>query len=353
LLDPGEGDDLMGPYSVYGEEGDDVILAGPGADWMSGGAGVDTLSYADRTTAQDVHLDDETSSGGVEDGSDAAWRDKIGTDVENLIGGSAGDTLTGNASQNTLEGNGGGDTLTGLGASDSFFGGAGSDTLNARDGVADTVNCGTETDTGNADGVDTLTACEFLPDTDADGVPEASDACPTGAAEGADHDGDGCKDDLEDSDDDNDTVADDSDLCHFSALAGPDTDGDGCKDAGEDANDDNDSLADTVDSCDTIFAAPPSGCPVQERALTLKYSARKKKFGGELTAPSPACRAGEEVTITKTNGTVVGTARTSDGGSYSLRKKARRGKYFATVAEHVEPDVAACSAAVSQTTKVK
>jgi hypothetical protein len=88
-----------------------------------------------------------------------------------------------------------------------------------------------------------------IPDSDSDGVPDATDSCPTGAASGLDTDGDGCKNDAEDADDDNDTITDTSDACPTGASAGLDTDGDGCKNTNEDADDDNDTVGDTTDDC--------------------------------------------------------------------------------------------------------
>jgi serralysin len=54
--------------------------------------------------------------------------------IENAIGGSGNDKITGNVGQNTLEGNGGNDKLTGLDGADSLDGGAGSDTLKGGKG---------------------------------------------------------------------------------------------------------------------------------------------------------------------------------------------------------------------------
>lgn len=77
------------------------------------------------------------NDGGVEDGP-VGFRDTLAPTVENLTGGSGNDSLTGNDLANVLVG--------GLGA-DSLFGLAGVDTLNAADGIADTViDCGADTD---------------------------------------------------------------------------------------------------------------------------------------------------------------------------------------------------------------
>jgi Ca2+-binding RTX toxin-like protein len=54
-------------------------------------------------------------------------------DIENGIGGSGNDTLTGNDLANELTGNGGNDTLNGNRGNDTLRGGAGNDTLNGGD----------------------------------------------------------------------------------------------------------------------------------------------------------------------------------------------------------------------------
>ncbi len=91
------------------------------------------------------------------------------------------------------------------------------------------------------------------PDTDADGVPDADDLCPEGARNWpsnpeTDHDGDGCRDSDEDTDDDNDGILDSDDACPQGLLTGPDHDTDGCRDD-EDEDDDNDGAPDEYDEC--------------------------------------------------------------------------------------------------------
>jgi hypothetical protein len=97
----------------------------------------------------------------------------VRSDVENVTGGTFGDTLTGSAAANVLRGGGGGDTLDGKGGADQLFGEGGDDTIRARDGVADTIDCGDGNDTVQADAQDTVIACETVayPDGDGDGSP--------------------------------------------------------------------------------------------------------------------------------------------------------------------------------------
>ncbi len=114
---------------------------------------------------------------------------------------------------------------------------------------------------GRADSVDE--------DDDNDGVnDDHPDLCSTGETDwtsngDTDHDGDGCQDSNEDTDDDNDGVNDDHpDECSkgvtgWTSNAGNDNDGDGCRDSDEDddrgqgTDRDNDEVDDRFDQCPT------------------------------------------------------------------------------------------------------
>lgn len=95
-------------------------------------------------------------------------------------------------------------------------------------------------------------------DDDNDGVEDMSDDCQTGHLDWisesiTDYDGDGCHDSIEDDDDDNDGISDSSDSCQygatFTSTAATDRDGDGCQDSSEDNDDDNDGIQDLADDC--------------------------------------------------------------------------------------------------------
>src|SRR5207247_409487 len=92
-----------------------------GDDTLSGGAGTDTVTYASRTNPVTATLG--TASGNGEPGLSES--DNLNADIENLTGGSAGDTLTGSSANNTLTGNGGDDTLDGGTGNDNLVGGTG------------------------------------------------------------------------------------------------------------------------------------------------------------------------------------------------------------------------------------
>jgi Ca2+-binding RTX toxin-like protein len=137
----GPGNDTIiggdGNDTLNGDAGNDTFDEGSapnGADTINGGAngavavnGVlgDTVSYAGRTAAVVVTLDGASHSG---------EGDKVMVDVENVIGGSAGDTITGSAVDNVLSGGDGNDTILGGAGNDTLRGGDGNDILHGDDG---------------------------------------------------------------------------------------------------------------------------------------------------------------------------------------------------------------------------
>ena len=153
--------------TLSGGSGDDTLQGGGGTDNLQGGAGADTASYAERGAADALTVTlDGTANDGV-----GAENDAIATDVENVIGGAGGDTLTGSDGPNTIEGGDGNDTITGLGGIDTLRGGAGDDLLKALDGTGETVDCGDGAgDRSEYDAADTLIGCEVnAADADGDG----------------------------------------------------------------------------------------------------------------------------------------------------------------------------------------
>ena len=106
---------------------------------MRGGADFDTVTYADRRSA--VVADQDGQAG--DDGEPAVGEgDTVGVDVEGLVGGSAGDTLTGNANPGRLDGGAGNDVLDGRLGADNLIGGP---------GAADTVDYSARTAAVTAD----------------------------------------------------------------------------------------------------------------------------------------------------------------------------------------------------------
>src|SRR5262249_28797634 len=107
----------QGNDTLYGGTGNDVLVGGSGAGVLDGGDGIDTASYETSNTAVVADLSLPVFNSG-----DAAGDRYIS--IENLIGGSGNDTLTGDWQDNVLEGGPGGDVLDGGGSAIfSFLGG--------------------------------------------------------------------------------------------------------------------------------------------------------------------------------------------------------------------------------------
>ena len=106
-----------------------LIRGGAGADILDGGGGADTVDYRDKTLAVVATLNGAADAivriGGVNE-------DTI-RNFENLLGGSAGDTLTGDNLANFLSGNDGADFLAGGLGADVLDGGAGIDSADFRE----------------------------------------------------------------------------------------------------------------------------------------------------------------------------------------------------------------------------
>ena len=120
-----DGNDSMtggaGADSLDGGEGNDILEGGAGADTLTGGNGIDTVSYASAGAGVVVVL------GGVSTGGDAAGDTMSG--IEQVLGSSFADTITGDADANTMWGLGGDDILIGGFGADILKGGAGNDSF--------------------------------------------------------------------------------------------------------------------------------------------------------------------------------------------------------------------------------
>ena len=120
----GGGDD-----ELTGGAGDDVLVGGAGADALRAGAGEDFL-FAD---ADDLTAGLDGGAGEdmvVFTGSEAVSFDAASHNVERVVAGAGGDTLTaGGSAGYYLDGGGGDDTVTGGAGGDVIVGGAGADAL--------------------------------------------------------------------------------------------------------------------------------------------------------------------------------------------------------------------------------
>lgn len=99
-----------------------LLTGNAGNNAFNGGLGSDTVSYAAARVPVTVSLA-ITGAQATGAGSDTL------TGIENLIGGTAGDRLGGNAQANRLAGGGGADTLAGAAGKDILTGGPGADSF--------------------------------------------------------------------------------------------------------------------------------------------------------------------------------------------------------------------------------
>ena len=110
--------------TLYGLDGDDLIAGGKKDDSLYGGDDVDTVVYSSTTQGVVVNLAlTEDHAKGAEIGTDQI------ADVENVVGGSGNDLITGNAAANFLSGGAGNDFLQAGAGDDVVEGGEGDDTL--------------------------------------------------------------------------------------------------------------------------------------------------------------------------------------------------------------------------------
>ncbi|MDD2949815.1 MAG: hypothetical protein PHU29_03405, partial [Sulfuricurvum sp.] len=121
---------------IRGYNGDDTINGGGGNDTIDGGNGMDTVSYATAAGGVSVALSNTSAQNTGSAGID------ILMSIENIIGSSYDDVLTGNTGDNTISGGVGNDTIDGGLGHDTIDGGVGDDTLDGGDGI-DTLSYAT------------------------------------------------------------------------------------------------------------------------------------------------------------------------------------------------------------------
>lgn len=121
------GDDTLdggaGGGELYGYSGNDVLYGGSGNDNIDGGDGDDTVVYAG--AASGVTLDFNNT--GWQNTGGAGWDRVVG--VEDIVGSSFNDALTGNFLENVIEGSAGDDYIDGDSGDDVLYGGDGNDVL--------------------------------------------------------------------------------------------------------------------------------------------------------------------------------------------------------------------------------
>jgi Ca2+-binding RTX toxin-like protein len=155
IISAGNGGDTLNgggdSDALDGGTGNDTLNGGTGNDAMNGGLGVDTALYTDSLSAVTVSLaiagDQNTGGSGI---------DRL-TGIENLVGSSFNDALTGDGGANVLSGGSGDDSLAGGSGDDTLEGGTGIDTASygsatagvtvslAIAGAQNTVGAGSDT----------------------------------------------------------------------------------------------------------------------------------------------------------------------------------------------------------------
>ena len=124
------GDDLL-----LGNGGNDILDGGTGNDTLDGGSGVNTASYLSATSGVTVSL----AVQGASQNTVGAGTDTL-ISIQNLIGSSFNDTLTGDGAGNVINAGLGNDILNGGAGNDTLTGGTGSDIfVFASGGGADTI----------------------------------------------------------------------------------------------------------------------------------------------------------------------------------------------------------------------
>ena len=147
----GAGDD-----NLDGDSGDDILMGGAGADRLDGDSGNDTVSYAGSNSGVNIHLSNRTASGG-----DATGDELIS--IENIIGSSSRDYITGDSQDNRIEGGAGNDTIKGAAGADFINGGSGNDAASyTGSGSAVNIDLGADTASGGHATGDVLDNIENL-----------------------------------------------------------------------------------------------------------------------------------------------------------------------------------------------
>ena len=129
-----------GNDTLKGDAGNDSLFGAGGRDNLDGGAGNDKLD----------------GGGGNDTLAGAAGNDS-------LKGAAGNDKLSGGTGTDKLDGGAGNDSLSGGAGKNSYKGGAGNDSLSARNGVRETIDCGSGSkDKATVDRIDAVRGCESV-----------------------------------------------------------------------------------------------------------------------------------------------------------------------------------------------
>lgn len=108
---------------------------------------------------------------------------------------------------------------------------------------------------------------------------------------------------------------------------------------------DEDGVDDYADQCLGLAGAAPSGCPVVERELTLRWGSGR--WAGRLSADADGCSAGRTVRVFKVvpgPDRRVATATTVGDGSWRRAATRPRGRHYATSPRVLVPGAGICAA---------
>ena len=134
-LDGGAGNDTLS-----GGAGNDTLIGGAGLDSFDGGADIDTVDFRHSSQAVTIDLAMGRAIFPVDDPDDDPVIETI-TNVENVIGSTGNNMITGDSKANRLDGDAGDDTITGGGGNDTLNGGRDSDTyIFSRSDGQDTIH---------------------------------------------------------------------------------------------------------------------------------------------------------------------------------------------------------------------
>ena len=158
---------------IYGSAMGDLIRGIGGDDNLIGLAGIDCLEGGDGADVLFGNAGNDRQRGGP--GADMVYgregSDRLGGDGgdDRLFGSKGDDALRGNRGVDALRGGAGGDSLSGGrgddridggGGKNRYFGRAGDDHINAANGTAETIRCGTGDDIATIDPADKTFGCE-------------------------------------------------------------------------------------------------------------------------------------------------------------------------------------------------
>jgi Ca2+-binding RTX toxin-like protein len=107
---------------ITGDTSNETVKAGSVASTFDGGSGVDIIDFSGLTGDVTLALNGATNAGATSSGVTYTLRN-----VENVVGSSGNDAISGDTASNRLDGGAGNDTLTGGTGNDTLIGGANAD----------------------------------------------------------------------------------------------------------------------------------------------------------------------------------------------------------------------------------